>query len=79
MEAACTQRARRPPLPLQGYVLDTELEAEAGLSKDRLLEAMEGHILDKGELIGTYERYVAPLPLSPVAPSSGGKGFRERS
>jgi Raf kinase inhibitor-like YbhB/YbcL family protein len=38
------------------YALDTELEAEAGLTKDRLLEAMEGHILADGELIGTYER-----------------------
>ena len=38
------------------YALDTELEAEAALSKDRLLKVMEGHILDEGELIGTYER-----------------------
>ena len=38
------------------YALDTELGAVAGLTKDRLLEAIEGHILDKGELIGTYER-----------------------
>jgi Raf kinase inhibitor-like YbhB/YbcL family protein len=38
------------------YALDAELEAVAGLTKDRLLEAIEGHILDEGELIGTYER-----------------------
>ena len=38
------------------YALDSELEAEAGLSKARLLEEMEGHVLDEGELIGTYER-----------------------
>ena len=38
------------------YALDTELQAEAGLSKARLLEEMEGHVLDEGELIGTYER-----------------------
>jgi phosphatidylethanolamine-binding protein (PEBP) family uncharacterized protein len=38
------------------YALDTELEAEAALSKNRLLKVMEGHILDEGELIGTYER-----------------------
>jgi Raf kinase inhibitor-like YbhB/YbcL family protein len=38
------------------YALNTQLEAEAGLSKDRLIAAMEGHILDEGELIGTYER-----------------------
>ncbi len=38
------------------YALDTELEAAAGLTKDQLLEAMEGHVLAEGELIGTYER-----------------------
>ena len=38
------------------YALDTKLDAPAGLSKDELLAAMEGHILDEGELIGTYER-----------------------
>jgi Raf kinase inhibitor-like YbhB/YbcL family protein len=38
------------------YALDAELEAAAGLTKDQLLEAMEGHILAEGELIGTYER-----------------------
>jgi Raf kinase inhibitor-like YbhB/YbcL family protein len=38
------------------YALDTELDAPAGLSKDELLAAMEGHILDEGELVGTYER-----------------------
>ena len=38
------------------YALDTEVDATAGLSKDELLAAMEGHILDEGELVGTYER-----------------------
>ncbi len=38
------------------YALDTELDAPADLSKDDLLAAMEGHILDQGELVGTYER-----------------------
>ena len=38
------------------YALDTELEVEAGMTKDELLKAMEGHILAEGELIGTYER-----------------------
>jgi len=38
------------------YALDAELEAVTGLTKDRLLEAIEGHTLDEGELIGTYER-----------------------
>ena len=38
------------------YALDTELDAPAGLSKDELLAAIEGHVLDEGELVGTYER-----------------------
>ncbi len=38
------------------YALDIDLEAAAGLTKDQLLEAMEGHVLEAGELIGTYER-----------------------
>jgi hypothetical protein len=36
--------------------LDTELDARVGFSKDELLAAMEGHVLDEGELVGTYER-----------------------
>ncbi len=38
------------------YALDAALDARAGLSKSRLLKAMEGHVLDHGELVGTYER-----------------------
>jgi phosphatidylethanolamine-binding protein (PEBP) family uncharacterized protein len=38
------------------YALDTELGAPGGLSKDELLRAMEGRILDEGELVGIYER-----------------------
>jgi len=38
------------------YALDSELNLAPGLEKDPLLEAMRGHILAEGELIGTYER-----------------------
>ena len=38
------------------YALDTKLDAPVGLSKDELLAAMGGSILDEGELVGTYER-----------------------
>jgi phosphatidylethanolamine-binding protein (PEBP) family uncharacterized protein len=38
------------------YALDAEAEAAASLTKDQLLEVMEGHVLDEGELVGTYER-----------------------
>lgn len=38
------------------YALDIELRTAAGLTKDQLLEVMESHVLDEGELVGTYER-----------------------
>jgi Raf kinase inhibitor-like YbhB/YbcL family protein len=38
------------------YALDAELDAPEGLGKEELLSAMEGHVLDEGELIGIYER-----------------------
>lgn len=38
------------------YALDTELDLEAGITKAELLEAMEGHILAEGRLMGKYKR-----------------------
>lgn len=38
------------------YALDQPLHAGPGLTKDQLVKAMQGHILDEGELIGIYER-----------------------
>ncbi len=38
------------------YALDTELDLQAGATKDELLRAMKGHVLAEGELVGTYER-----------------------
>ena len=38
------------------YVLDTELDLNAGATKKELLRAMKGHILCEGQLIGTYRR-----------------------
>jgi Raf kinase inhibitor-like YbhB/YbcL family protein len=37
------------------FALDFNLDEE-GLSKDELNAAMEGHVLARGELIGTYEK-----------------------
>lgn len=39
------------------YALDTELILEAGASKPELLEAMKGHILAEGQLMGRYSRH----------------------
>lgn len=38
------------------YALDAPLDLKPGLTKRKLLDAMQGHSLAQGELIGTYER-----------------------
>jgi Raf kinase inhibitor-like YbhB/YbcL family protein len=38
------------------YALDTILDLPAGATKPKLEEAMDGHVLAKGELIGRYTR-----------------------
>jgi len=38
------------------YVLDTILDITPETTKDELLKAMHGHIIDKATLIGTFER-----------------------
>jgi Raf kinase inhibitor-like YbhB/YbcL family protein len=60
------QTGYRGPMPPPGhgvhqyhfhlYALDVALLASPGLTKDQLLDAMQGHILAEGELVGTYER-----------------------
>jgi len=38
------------------YALDCELDLNSGIDKNALLAAMDGHVLDQGELVGTYQR-----------------------
>jgi hypothetical protein len=38
------------------YALDTVINLESGITKAQLIEAMEGHILDEGQLMGKYKR-----------------------
>ena len=38
------------------YALDIEIGLEPGATKPELLNAMEGHILDEGQLMGKYSR-----------------------
>lgn len=38
------------------YALDQPVELDAGATKDELLGAMREHVLDEGEIVGTYER-----------------------
>lgn len=41
---------------LQIFALDTELDLAHGASRAELLDAMHGHVLAKGQLVGTYQR-----------------------
>jgi len=38
------------------YALDTQVGLEAGADKRQLLNAMEGHILGQGQLVGKYKK-----------------------
>jgi len=38
------------------YALDDSPDLKAGLTKQDLLKAIDGHVLARGELVGTYER-----------------------
>jgi len=38
------------------YALDKPLDLKPGASKKQLLDAMKGHILAQGQLLGTYQR-----------------------
>jgi len=38
------------------YALDTELDLGPGANKEKLLKAVQGHVIAEGELVGTYER-----------------------
>ena len=38
------------------YALDQPLDLTAGASKKQVLDAMQGHILAQGQLMGTYQR-----------------------
>lgn len=38
------------------YALDTKLDLEPEATKEELLDAMDGHIIEKAELMGTYTR-----------------------
>ena len=38
------------------YSLNTEIQLPARITKDELLKAMDGHIIDEGSIMGTYTR-----------------------
>ncbi|UHQ20053.1 YbhB/YbcL family Raf kinase inhibitor-like protein [Lysobacter sp. KIS68-7] len=42
------------------YALDTTLDLPPGADRDALLKAAAGHVIAKGELVGTYDEVQAP-------------------
>lgn len=63
-----------PPEPAHHYhfqlfALDSSLNLPAGYTRDTLLNAMRGHVLARGERIGTYQREPPP-PAEPAAAAS---------
>ena len=44
----------------QFFALDTMLDVPAGADRDQLLEAMNGHVIAKGQLMGKYQQAVKP-------------------
>lgn len=52
----CPPHGRPHRYFFKAYALDTLIELPNGITKKQLEDAMEGHILGKAELIGTYQR-----------------------
>lgn len=52
----CPPRGKPHHYHFRVYALDTELDLPAGASRKELERAMEGHVLQWGELVGLYER-----------------------
>ena len=40
----------------QVFALDTTMSLAPGADRDKVVEAMKGHVLAKGELVGTYSQ-----------------------
>ena len=50
-------KGKRAPLLFHALRLGRAIAGrQPGMTKDQLLEAMSGHVIGRGELIGTYER-----------------------
>lgn len=47
------------------FALDAELDLPPGLTRDELMEAMNGHVIGQGSMTPHYRRHPAPEELSP--------------
>ena len=42
------------------YAIDAVLGLESGLTREEFLEAVDGHVIGRGELVPVYERFASP-------------------
>jgi hypothetical protein len=49
----------------QVFALDAELDLPPGLTRDELLEAIDGHVIGQGSMTPHYRRHPAPDGVSP--------------
>jgi len=47
------------------FALDAELDLPPGLTRDELLDAIEGHVIGRGDMTPHYRRHPAPEELIP--------------
>ena len=55
----------------QVFALDTRLNLPSGYNRQALLDAMRGHVIAKGELVGTYQRRPDERDKDEVLPPRG--------
>jgi phosphatidylethanolamine-binding protein (PEBP) family uncharacterized protein len=53
-------RAIRRIIHFQFFALDTVLKLPSGFNRLALLDAMKGHVIARGELVGNYQRKDSP-------------------
>ncbi len=52
----CPPRGEKHRYIFKVYVLNKKIELKKGASKKEFLKAIEGHVIQKGELVGVYSR-----------------------
>lgn len=55
----------------QVFALDTKLNLPSGYNRQALLDAMRGHVIAKGELVGTYQRRPDERDKDQILPPRG--------
>ncbi|MGZ3582751.1 MAG: YbhB/YbcL family Raf kinase inhibitor-like protein [Ktedonobacterales bacterium] len=54
--APCPPKGKAHHYRFTLYALDGALNLPAGVSREQVFDAMQGHVLDQAQLVGTYQR-----------------------